>query len=65
MEKKLYRSTIDKKIAGVCAGIADYLEVDPTLVRIIWVCFSLCYGTGVILYIACAALMPVKDEIDQ
>ncbi len=56
--KKLYLSDRDKKIAGVCGGIAEYFEVDPTLVRLLWVAFSLAYGSGLIMYIVCALVIP-------
>lgn len=42
--KRLYRSTVDKKIAGVCAGIADYLDTDPTIIRLATVVLALVTG---------------------
>ena len=60
--KKLYRSVEpDAKLFGVCGGIAEYFDVDPTVVRIAWIIFSLVYGAGVIAYIACALCMPTKS----
>ena len=56
--KRLTRSTTDCKLAGVCAGIAAYFDIDPTLVRIAWVVFCLLGGSGVAAYIVCAILMP-------
>ena len=58
MEKKLYRSTINKKIAGVCGGLAEYLNIDASIIRIIWALLILCAGTGLIAYIACALIIP-------
>ncbi len=58
--KKLYRITQGKLLLGVCGGIAEYFNLDPTLVRIIWVVLALCFGSGVLLYLICALLMPVK-----
>lgn len=55
--KKLYKSA-DKKLCGVCGGIAEYFGIDPTIVRVIWallVCFA---GTGLLAYIICAIVMP-------
>ncbi len=49
--KRLVRSTNDRKIAGVCAGVADYFDLDPLLVRVLWALAVLCAGTGVLLYI--------------
>jgi len=57
MAKKLYLSS-DKKIAGVCAGFAEYFDIDPTLVRIIWLVAVLCAGVGLLAYLICWAIMP-------
>ena len=59
MEKKLYRSTTNKTIAGVCAGLAEYLNIDPTIVRVIWALVGLS-GGGVIAYLICALIIPEK-----
>lgn len=56
--KKLTRSKQDRKIAGVCGGFADYLEVDPTLVRLLWVLFALFAGWGVVAYVVAWIVMP-------
>ena len=56
--KKLYKSNTDKKIAGVCGGIAEYLNIDSTVIRIIWIISSFAIGTGLIAYIICALVMP-------
>ncbi len=61
MNKKLTRSD-DRKLFGVCAGIAEYFDVDPTLVRVAWACITI-FSTmfpGIILYIVLAIIMPVK-----
>jgi len=64
MEKKLYKIEEGKKIDGVCGGIAEYLNVDPTLIRLIWALVTLCTaGTGLIAYVICAVIMPKKSEI--
>ena len=52
--KKLYKSSTDKKIAGVCGGIAEYFNIDSTLVRLAWVVFCLLGGSGVLAYIIAA-----------
>ncbi|WP_058486585.1 PspC domain-containing protein [Defluviitalea phaphyphila] len=65
MQKKLYLSNTDKKIAGVCGGIAEYFNVDSTVVRIMWVLFSIIGGMGIIgilVYIAFWAIIPLDDE---
>ena len=56
--KKLYKSTTDKKIDGVCAGIAAYLNLDPTVVRIAWALRVALGGTGILAYILCMIIMP-------
>ena len=59
-EKKLYRSSINKKICGVCGGIAEYFDIDPTLVRLGWVLISIFTGgfPGIIAYFIAAIIMP-------
>ena len=63
MEKRLYKSNTDKKIAGVCAGIAEYINIDPTVVRLLWVLATLFVGAGVLAYIIAAFVMPSKPEL--
>ena len=58
MGTQLVRSNRDKKIMGVCGGIAEYLHIDSTLVRIIWAVAVCCFGSGVLLYIIAALIMP-------
>lgn len=62
MEKKLYRSRTDKKIAGVCGGLAKYLNVDPTIVRLIWALVVIFGGAGLLAYIICALVIPEEPE---
>ena len=57
-EKKLYKSSTDKKLAGVYGGIAEYFNIDSTLVRLGWVLFSLLGGSGLLAYIIAALIMP-------
>ena len=61
--RKLYKLREGKKLAGVCAGLADAFNLDPTLVRLLWAIFALCWGSGLILYIVCALIFPDKSEI--
>ncbi len=58
MKKKLYKSAIDKKMCGVCGGIAEFFEIDSTVVRLAWVAFTLLGGSGIIAYIIAALVMP-------
>ncbi|MGB8454637.1 MAG: PspC domain-containing protein [Anaerocolumna sp.] len=57
-QKKLIRSNNNKMIAGVCGGIAEYINLDPTVVRLLWVLFCFAGGTGVIAYIIAAIIIP-------
>lgn len=56
MKKRLYKK--DKKIFGVCGGLADYFDTDPTIVRILFVGGVLIFGTGLILYLVMAIIIP-------
>lgn len=58
--KKLYKSRTDKKIDGVCAGIANYLNLDPTIIRLLWVILAIAAGSGILAYILCMIIMPVE-----
>lgn len=57
-QKRLYRSTRDRMFAGVCGGIAEYLDVDPTLVRLVFVALTLMGGPGLIIYIVLMLIVP-------
>lgn len=63
MKKRLYRVEEGKKICGVCGGIAEYFDIDPTLVRLICIFFVLCVGGGLLAYIIAALIMPKKSEV--
>ena len=58
MSKKLYRSRKDRKISGVCAGIAEYFDIDPTIVRLGWIMAVFCLGGGIVAYIIAALVIP-------
>lgn len=57
-EKKMVRSENNKKICGVCAGIADYFEIDPTVVRLITALLCLARGAGILAYFVAALVLP-------
>ena len=65
MNKKLYRNTNDKMIAGVCSGVAEYINIDPTIVRLIWALIGIT-GAGILAYLIAAIIIPEKpsDVID-
>jgi phage shock protein C len=56
--KRLYRSTTDRMVAGVCTGLAEYFNVDPTLVRLLFVIFALAGGPGLLAYIVLWLVVP-------
>jgi len=58
--KKLYRSRDDSMIGGVCGGIAKYLDIDSTVIRVIWILFSLFYLIGLLIYIILYFLVPLE-----
>lgn len=59
--KRLYKSN-NRMLCGVCAGLAEYLGIDPTIVRLIWAALGLT-GTGILLYIVAALIMPENMDI--
>jgi phage shock protein C len=60
--RKLYRSQIDRKLAGVCGGLGEYFNVDVTLVRILFVVLAVCGGAGLVLYLAMWILIPDRSK---
>ena len=64
MQKKLYRSKSNRMVAGVCAGVAEYFNIDPTVVRVIWAVTSLFAFVGVVAYAVCAFVIPEKPDTD-
>lgn len=63
MKKKLYRIEEGKLLCGVCGGIAEYFDTDPTLVRLIFVLVACLAGGGVLAYILAAFIMPPKSSV--
>lgn len=62
MQKKLYRSKTNRMLVGVCGGIAEYFNIDPTVVRVIWAIASVLGFAGVVAYIVCAFVIPEKPD---
>ncbi len=56
--KRLHKSQTDKFLCGICGGIGEYLNIDPTLVRLAWVIFSICGACGILAYIIAAIIIP-------
>lgn len=61
MAKKLYLSETDKKIGGVCGGIAEYFDIDSTMVRLGWILFMLIAGSGILAYFIAWLIMPRRS----
>ena len=62
MEKRLYNANKNKLLCGVCGGIAEYFNVDPTLVRLGWIVFCALGGSGLLAYIIAAVIIPNDPE---
>lgn len=56
--KKLYRSNTDRKLCGVCGGFAEYFDLDPTIIRLIFIFLTLFGGGGLLIYLICAVVIP-------
>ncbi len=65
MKKKIYRSETDRKVAGVCGGIAEYFDIDSTIVRLVFAFLVLAYGTGLLAYIAAAIIIPTESQVEM
>ncbi len=59
--KRLHRSKTNQMLAGVCGGIAEYFNIDPTIVRIGFVLFTLAGGSGILAYIVASIVMPAEE----
>jgi phage shock protein PspC (stress-responsive transcriptional regulator) len=60
--RRLMRSSTDKKLGGVCAGVGEYFDIDVTIVRVLWLIAFLCYGFGFLLYIILWMVLPVAPS---
>lgn len=60
MEKKLYKSRTNRMLDGVCGGIGEYFNIDPTLVRLAWALFAAAGGAGIVAYIIAAIIIPTN-----
>lgn len=61
--KRLYRSESNRMLCGVCAGIAEYFNIDPTLIRLAWALFCVLGGSGVLAYILAAIIIPPESRV--
>ena len=62
MQKKLYRSKSNRVLLGVCGGVAEYFNIDPTVVRVVWAVTSIFAFAGVVAYAVCAFVIPEKTD---
>ena len=60
--KKLYRSRENAMLAGVCGGIGEYFDIDPTIVRLAWVILGFCGGVGLWAYVIAAVIIPQRPQ---
>ena len=63
VERKLYRSESQRMVSGVCGGLAEYFDMDVSLVRLIWIAISLVFGSGLLLYILACLIIPTESVI--
>ena len=63
MAKRIYRSTREKILGGVCGGMGEYFNIDPVIVRLVWVLTVLLAGTGILAYIIAWILIPKEEEV--
>ena len=61
--KRLYRSESNRMLCGVCAGIAEYFNLDPTLIRLAWALFCVLGGSGGLAYILAAIIIPPESRV--
>jgi phage shock protein PspC (stress-responsive transcriptional regulator) len=60
MNRRLYRCRHDRRLAGVASGVAEFFDLDPTLVRVLWFLSIFLYGLGVLLYVGLAIIVPLE-----
>ena len=61
--KRIYKIEEGKKVCGVCGGIAEYFDIDPTLIRVLWLTALICAGFGGVAYLICAIVFPKKSDV--
>ncbi len=65
MARRLYRSQTDKMLGGVCAGLGQYLDIDPTVIRLIFILAALLGGHGILLYLILWLVMPPENQVTK
>lgn len=62
--KRLYRTGYNKMLGGVCNGLAEYFDVDPTIIRLLWLIFIFCAGSGILAYLVAWVVIPEKSTLE-
>lgn len=62
MNQRLYKSNREKMIDGVCGGVAEFFNIDPTLIRLAWILFCAMGGSGILAYLVAAIIIPRSPE---
>lgn len=62
LNRKLYRSSSNKMVCGVCGGLGEYFSVDPTIIRLVWALLA-CSGTGLLAYLIAAIIIPLDVDV--
>jgi phage shock protein PspC (stress-responsive transcriptional regulator) len=62
ISRRLHRSLTDRRIGGVCGGLAEYMDADPTAVRLVWALSFFCFGIGGLLYLIMWIVLPLGDS---
>ncbi len=60
MTKRLYRSNKNRILAGICGGLGEYFNIDPVIVRLVWIVLGLVYGVGILAYLIAWLVIPLK-----
>ncbi len=63
--KKLYRAEDDRKVAGVCGGIAQYFDIDSTIIRLAFLFMVLAWGSGILAYLVAALVVPNESQVEM
>ena len=61
--KRLYRSQTDRWLLGVCGGIGEYFNIDPLIIRILFIIFALVFGGGILLYLILWLIIPIEPPV--
>lgn len=63
MDRRLYKNDQNKFVSGVCSGMAEYIGIDPSVMRVIWILLSIAVPLALVAYIVCAMILPEKSSL--